>query len=196
MRHWGIFDNENQDVVIGFGFNYPGYFLYYNDVWALNLTSLAWREITPVGVNIEGRRGSCAACDPFHHRIFVFGGDQYYDYYFGDTYILTLDGQGITENLKSSLITHPYIKIVSNPVKLPCQINVFVPFSKNGISLKVYDNAGRIVKTLIKGDKCSGNLIIFWDGIDDKGMKVSSGNYFIILSIDEEIVCEKLILLK
>ncbi len=195
MRHWGIFDSENRDLVIGFGFYYPGYFLYYNDVWALNLTSLAWRQIIPVGVNIEGRRGSCAVYDPFHHRTFIFGGDQYYDYYFGDTYVLIHDTLVINEN-KENMVIQPYIKIIPNPVNFPCQINAFIPSCKERVAIKVVDVSGKIVKTLIEEARNSGNYIIEWNGFDDNGKRLPSGTYFIILNIDNSTECRKIVALK
>jgi len=192
-RHWGVYDSENRDVVIGFGFNSSG--LYYNDVWALNLNTIAWRQILPSGVSIEGRRGSCAAYDPFHHQIFVFGGDQYYDYYFGDTYVLTLDTLAINEN-KGNIVIQPYIKVTPNPIEFPCRVNAFVPLCRNQVSLKIYDNTGRIVKTLIENGKSSGNYIIEWDGKDESGRMVSSGTYFIHLNIDGQVESSKAVLLK
>ncbi len=194
-RHWAIYDNQNHEMIIGFGYDYPGYMLYYNDLWALDLNNLTWHQITPSGINMEGRRGSCAAYDPFYHKIFVFGGDQYYDYYFGDTYVLTLDTLDINEN-KNKTIFQSYIKIVSNPFKIPGQINVFVPCCQKEFSLQVVDVSGKLVKTLIKNVNSSGNHIIDWDGSDNNDRKVSAGTYFIILSIDNKVDSQKIIVIK
>ena len=46
------------------------------------------------------------------------------------------------------------------------------------VSLKVYDIAGRMVRTLIDGEVGKGHHSIEWDGKDDKGMRLSSGIYF------------------
>ncbi|MEO0182007.1 MAG: kelch repeat-containing protein [candidate division WOR-3 bacterium] len=194
-RHWAVYDNQNHEMILGFGYDYPGYMLYYNDVWALNLNSLVWHQIIPSGVNIEGRRGACAAYDPFHHKIFVFGGDQYYDYYFGETYVLTLDTLAISEN-KDKTILQSYLKVTSNPVKFPCQINAFVPTCRDGFSLRVVDASGKVVKDLIKKGSNSGNHIIAWDGCDNNGRRVSAGTYFILMDIDNKLNSQKLIVIK
>lgn len=195
IRHWGIYDSSNQEMVVGFGYYFPGFLLYYNDVWALDLTNHIWHQILPGGVNIEGRRGTVAGYDPLHHRIYVFGGDQYYDYYFGDTYVLKLDTLSINEN-KYEWAKGAYIKIAPNPVALPCQINLFVPYCQEEISLKIFDNSGRLVKVLIQGTKGTGNYIIEWDGKDDRGQQISTGTYFIKLNIDGMIENKKLIVVK
>lgn len=50
--------------------------------------------------------------------------------------------------------------------------------SKPGnVSLKVYNIAGQLVKTLIDGNKQPGYYSVNWDGKDEKGCKISNGIY-------------------
>lgn len=46
------------------------------------------------------------------------------------------------------------------------------------VSLKVYDVAGRLVRTLVQGHVAAGSHDGFWDGRDDAGAQVASGIYF------------------
>ena len=193
-RHFCTCDYLNNDMIIGFGYDYKGYLIYYNDVWKLDLNSLMWAQILPGGV-IEGRRGSCASYNPINEQVLIFGGDQSYDRYFGDTYALSLDSLAIKEKQKSSVSISPYIKILPNPSQLPCKLNVFVPFPGN-VALRVFDASGRFVNTLIKDQRNSGNYIINWDGKDNSGKKVSAGTYFINLEIDGISEIEKVVLIE
>jgi len=192
-RHFSVFDSRNHEMVIGFGYNFQGQWIYFNDVWALNLSDSMWHQIFPGGVSVAGRRGSCASHDPFNHRIFVFGGDRYFDYYFGDTYELDLDTLIAIQEEKESM--HPYIKLSSNPSVLPIRINAFVPFPAE-VCLKVIDGSGRVVNTLVHDKQNSGNYIIEWNGKNIKGQGVSSGIYYIILEIDGKSVSKKAVLIR
>lgn len=193
-RQFCAFNNLNNSLVIGFGYDCPGYMIYYNDVRKLDLNSLTWMQILPSGI-IEGRRGSCAAYDPINEQVLIFGGDQDFNYYFGSTYALTLDTLAVKENQESRVSISPYIKISSNPAQLPCKMNIFVPFSGD-ICLKVFDVSGRLVNTLIKDQRNSGNYMINWDGKDNKGKKVAAGTYFINLEIDGISEVEKVVLIE
>ncbi len=46
------------------------------------------------------------------------------------------------------------------------------------ISLKVYDLAGRLIKTLLEGEQNAGSYRVIWDGRDGSGRALPSGIYF------------------
>lgn len=192
-RHFCVYNDVNNEMVIGFGYNFTAGFVYFNDIWALNLGSLIWRQIFP-GSGVIGRRMPSAAFNSLHRHVVIFGGDQY-GHYFDETYILSVDTLATKENQEMSVIVLPYIQILSNPSRLPCHINAFVPFPGN-ICLKVFDASGRLVNTLIKDKRSSGNYIIQWDGKDTNGNKVASGTYFIKLEIDGESVVQKAVVIE
>ncbi len=50
------------------------------------------------------------------------------------------------------------------------------------LSLKVYDTAGRLVRTLDQGMQPAGPAQVIWSGVDDQGRSVASGVYFYRLS--------------
>jgi hypothetical protein len=64
------------------------------------------------------------------------------------------------------------------------------------VSLKVYDNTGRMVRTLIKGFQLPGYYAIEWDGRGAKGELLPSGIYFYRLETKEYKNTRKLILLR
>ncbi|MBE0433569.1 T9SS type A sorting domain-containing protein [candidate division WOR-3 bacterium] len=81
------------------------------------------------------------------------------------------------------------------------------PFSKNTtirfflnkrakINLKVYDQSGRLVKTLIEGITDAGYKEVKWDGCDDYGRRLSSGVYFYRLTSEAVTQTKKLVLLR
>ena len=64
------------------------------------------------------------------------------------------------------------------------------------VSLKVYDNTGRMVRTLIKGFQLPRYYAIEWDGRGAKGKLLPSGIYFYRLETKEYKNTRKLILLR
>ena len=50
--------------------------------------------------------------------------------------------------------------------------------ARGHVSLRVYDVSGRLVRTLVDGEKGAGYHTAVWDGRDDAGTEVASGVYF------------------
>jgi len=64
------------------------------------------------------------------------------------------------------------------------------------VSLKIYDVAGRLVKTLISGEKDRGAYTALWDGLNNSGQPVSSGVYFCKLAVSDFTKTRKLVLIR
>jgi len=64
------------------------------------------------------------------------------------------------------------------------------------VSLRVYNIAGQLVKTLVDEEKLEGNYSVVWDGKDQSGKEVSSGIYFYQLKMGEYSEVKKMLLLK
>lgn len=64
------------------------------------------------------------------------------------------------------------------------------------VSLKIFDVLGREVKTLISTELTSGSHIINWNGDDESGRKVASGNYIYQISTGKFTQARKMTLLK
>ncbi len=189
-QHFYALNDVSRDMIIGFGYNLSSGC--HSDIWALNLNSLTWRQVLPSDV-VEARRGSCAAYDPLNQQIIIFGGD-WYDYYWGDTYALILDAVGVEEKQNSHDLVMPYIKISSNPSRLPMRIEIFTP-SPGETHLNITDVSGRLVNTLIEAHNV-GKQTIQWDGKDSHGREVPAGTYFIKLVVNGQSVVKKAVVVE
>jgi hypothetical protein len=61
-------------------------------------------------------------------------------------------------------------------------------------SLRVYDRAGNLVRTLLRGKRSAGQHTIHWDGLDDDGREVAAGVYSYRLATLGQAVTRKLVL--
>jgi cytochrome c553 len=64
------------------------------------------------------------------------------------------------------------------------------------VKISVYSIAGGKVRTLIEGEKEAGRYVVSWDGMDDRGNKLSSGLYFIRYQAGSHIFTRKAVLLR
>jgi len=64
------------------------------------------------------------------------------------------------------------------------------------VTLKIYNLAGRHVRTLVDGQKTAGFHSIMWDGTDHKGRGVASGAYYYRLQADGFEETHKMLLVK
>jgi hypothetical protein len=68
---------------------------------------------------------------------------------------------------------------------------------ENGpVSVKVYNTQGRLIRTLLEGEGFEGSHQVMWDGRNDRGEFVSSGMYFYKIIANNEIVTERMTLMK
>jgi hypothetical protein len=62
------------------------------------------------------------------------------------------------------------------------------------VSLKLYNTAGQLVKTLANGETKPGRYETVWDGTDRRGRRVASGVYFCALEADKTRLNRKVVL--
>jgi hypothetical protein len=84
---------------------------------------------------------------------------------------------------------------IPNPFTGKTLIRYQLPHSVH-VSLKVYDIAGRLVKTLVNEEKEAGYFRTHWDGKDNSGRRVASGVYFYRIKAGDYVKTRKMILLK
>ncbi len=85
---------------------------------------------------------------------------------------------------------------VPNPMKPSTLISFELP-SASPTSLKVYDVSGRLVRTLVDGNKlAAGPQTRTWDGRNGKGMQMASGIYFVQLRTPRAEVTRSVALLR
>ncbi|MDO9171217.1 MAG: C25 family cysteine peptidase [bacterium] len=82
-----------------------------------------------------------------------------------------------------------------NPFNPATEIRFSVP-RRTAVSLKVYDLAGRVVRTLVAGELEGGEHAAVWRGDDDAGARAPSGLYVYRLTADGATVSRKMMLLK
>jgi hypothetical protein len=66
----------------------------------------------------------------------------------------------------------------------------------DAISLAVYDITGRLVRTLARGPYPAGRTMVFWDGRNDSGRRVSSGVYFSRLDAAGQVRTRRMVFLR
>ncbi len=79
-------------------------------------------------------------------------------------------------------LLYPYEKVVleqnyPNPFVNETDISYTLPRKAN-VELKIYDVAGKLVRTLVNDIQSSGQKRVAWDRKDEKGKAVHSGVYF------------------
>ncbi|UCG92214.1 MAG: T9SS type A sorting domain-containing protein, partial [candidate division WOR-3 bacterium] len=82
-----------------------------------------------------------------------------------------------------------------NPFTRKTTISYQIPHG-GYVSLKVYNIAGQLVRTLVGDPYNPGVYNIVWDGRDNEGSVVSSGVYFYRLEIGEYSVVKKMTVLR
>jgi hypothetical protein len=84
---------------------------------------------------------------------------------------------------------------IPNPFNPTTVIRFTVP--EDGIvSLRIYDVAGRLVRTLANEKRQANHYEIQWDGRDERGQRVASGVYFYRLVAGKHSATKKMLLLK
>jgi flagellar hook assembly protein FlgD len=64
------------------------------------------------------------------------------------------------------------------------------------VSLKVYDIAGRLVRTLVSDKMREGIYSVEWDGTDVENRNVANGMYFYQLRAQDRTLSRKLVLIR
>ena len=64
------------------------------------------------------------------------------------------------------------------------------------VTLAIYDVSGRLVRRLFEGRAVAGDRAVEWDGLDDRGVAVSSSVYYYRLSAGGQSASRKLVLVR
>lgn len=82
-----------------------------------------------------------------------------------------------------------------NPFNPETMIRFQLP-ANSEVRLAVYSLTGRLVRTLVKGQRASGMHSVVWDATDDVGEPVSSGIYFYRLRAGDFVDTKRMLLLR
>ncbi len=194
-RHFGVYDNVRDEMIIGFGYDYSGGTILFNDVWVLEIDSLKWRDVSNGGFPINARRGACAAFNPDSGVAYIFGGHREDSEYYGETFVLTTDATGVYEFKEHVNQNNEYLTIQTNPNNFHLQMNGYVPETMS-ISLKIIDLSGRLVTKLLDNARYTGRFTLNWGLTDSKENRVPAGTYFCVLEMGDQVVMKKAVVVK
>jgi len=68
--------------------------------------------------------------------------------------------------------------------------------AKGVVTLKVYNVAGQLVRTLENGMKDAGSYSVSWNGMNDRGSSVASGIYFYKMETKGFTETKKMVMLR
>ena len=84
-------------------------------------------------------------------------------------------------------------KAVPNPFSSMVTIHWSVPMLQE-VSLRVYNTAGQLVRTLAEGPTKPGAYTTVWNGTDRKGRRLAAGVYFYTLETGDKRLSRKVVL--
>jgi len=82
-----------------------------------------------------------------------------------------------------------------NPMHESARIDYVLPAAGH-LSLRIYDTAGRLVRTLHDGPAAAGPGSALWNGLGDEGRTAATGVYFYRLEAASEVLTRKLMLIR
>jgi hypothetical protein len=82
-----------------------------------------------------------------------------------------------------------------NPFNPSTSVKFQVPKTSD-VTIKIYDMLGQEVRTLFTGEVLRGTYTTEWDGMNDAGVKMSSGSYIYRMTAGDFVQSKKMILLK
>jgi hypothetical protein len=106
--------------------------------------------------------------------------------------ITSVREQGLVQNVLSSFVLR---QNYPNPFNPSTTIQYDIPHTGE-ITIAIYDIQGRLVRSLASLTQQAGTHSAVWDGRNDSGLNVSSGNYFCRVDFNRSFLVKKLILLK
>jgi hypothetical protein len=86
-------------------------------------------------------------------------------------------------------------EIVPNPFNPSASLR-FALVRPGLVSIKVYDAAGKKVRSLKDGNMTAGRHACAWDGRDDAGRPAGSGVYQILLNVDSRTAVKRAVLVR
>jgi hypothetical protein len=92
-----------------------------------------------------------------------------------------------------------YATLLSQNVPNPFNPNTRIDYSlarRGSVRLRVYDAAGRMLRTLVDQVQGEGPHTVTWDGRGDAGKPMASGIYFYRLETADEIQTKRMVLIK
>ena len=183
---------EQKSFYVFGGFAYPGGMVLLNDLYELNMNALSWTRLNPTGLIPVERRGPVGAFDPWNGNFITFGGEADAGFQNDAPYIHIAELLGTDE-------WHEIPTVRSSPWILVPAVNAgsvhiryFLP-TDGASSVRIMDNSGRVVRTLLSGASPAGVRQLTWDRKDSEGKTVASGAYFCYLETGQTGIARKFV---
>ncbi|UCF70124.1 MAG: T9SS type A sorting domain-containing protein [candidate division WOR-3 bacterium] len=106
---------------------------------------------------------------------------------FGLTGVSEMPANDPARAIQLSVSPDPFVRFTTISFNIPASANV---------ALKIYNNAGQYVNTLVEGRQNAGSYSITWDRKDSSGSVVSSGVYFVRLTSDDIVSSASIVVAK
>jgi hypothetical protein len=100
-----------------------------------------------------------------------------------------------TESMTVAPVTLVLDQNNPNPFNPGTMVSFTIP-KAGRVTLNIFDVSGRHVRTIVDGVLTTGTKQFSWDGMDENGVRVSSGVYFYQLSFANKTLTKKMTLLK
>ena len=172
--HSAVFDPGHDRMVVFAGNSGE------NDVWELSLgDTSAWRQMTPAGAQPGARYGHETIFDPATGRMIVFGGG--YRVLYNDVWSLTLGSPFTDVRNPGTPAAGDFRPPIPNPSRGTTTLSYSIARAGR-VRLGVYDASGRLVRTLVDGERHAGTGTVTWDGTAASGVRQGAGVYFVRLT--------------
>jgi hypothetical protein len=175
----------------------------YNNAWAVFaknediyysvITGSGWSEPAPVDTNPAVDQWPDIAVDSAGRIWCVWASDREGDW---GIYASYTTGVGVEEPVTHQPPSTTIESIYPNPFQSATTISYSVANGSQHVEMSVFDVSGREVKTLASGEKTPGYYEVIWNGKDNKGLRCSSGVYFIRMYSNEFNANARIVLLR
>lgn len=157
----------------------------YNDVYALDLTTNTWTQLSPSGTLPSPRYCTQVVYDTPNRRMILFGGGYPGGSVYNDCWELGLPPSGVESGIYDESSGLKMISVHPNPASGQVRFSIYAPRPSKTI-LKVFDVTGRSIRTQSEDIPNQGLHQVVWDGNREDGRSCPSGVYFYELSTGEQ----------
>jgi hypothetical protein len=126
----------------------------------------------------------------------------YFDDDFGWNWLASFDNvmingyTGISEEPGThEILVFGFAPHMQNPIKGHAAIG-YMTTMPGKVVVKIYDAAGRLIRTLVDKHEPAGAKTVFWNGRDDIQRKVADGVYFLRLEVEDKVDTRKMIFVR
>jgi len=167
------------------------------EVWAFDLKTNTWQQLSPQGNPPPERDGAVAIFVEAEGRMVVFGGGGAGVKLYNDTWSLNGLSPPAPTAVEESALPGRFALFQNypNPANPSTTIAYDLP-SPTYVRLDIYDLLGQEARQLVDQAQPAGRWSISWDGTDAEGRRAASGVYLYRLETREGAQTKKLVLVR